>query len=185
MGKFNGKTFKSIASAVDASNTVNLFNNKAIDKAESILFPDEEIVRALSGVLKSGTGILVLTTKRLFSYMSFSYMSMLGDTQQEEIPIEEIKQVNIEKPLLQQATISVMGKHNDIEIKFSRKAADDFYNAIGEVRRFVSQNKNENSAQTSNEKDSIQLLKELNELYKSGILTEEEFTLKKKQILGI
>lgn len=78
-----------------------------------------------------------------------------------------------------------MGKHNDIEIKFSRKAADDFYNAIGEVRRFVSQNKNENSAQTSNEKDSIQLLKELNELYKSGILTEEEFTLKKKQILGI
>lgn len=180
MGKFNGKTFKSIASAVDASNTVNLFNNKAIDKAESILFPDEEIVRALSGVLKSGTGILVLTTKRLFSYMS-----MLGDTQQEEIPIEEIKQVNIEKPLLQQATISVMGKHNDIEIKFSRKAADDFYNAIGEVRRFVSQNKNENSAQTSNEKDSIQLLKELNELYKSGILTEEEFTLKKKQILGI
>lgn len=180
MGKFNGKTFKSIASAVEASNTVNLFNNKAIDKAESILFPDEEIVRALSGVLKSGTGILVLTTKRLFSYMS-----MLGDTQQEEIPIEEIKQVNIEKPLLQQATISVMGKHNDIEIKFSRKAADDFYNAIGEVRRFVSQNKNENSAQTSNEKDSIQLLKELNELYKSGILTEEEFTLKKKQILGI
>lgn len=180
MGKFNGKTFKSIASAVDASNTVNLFNNKAIDKAESTLFPDEEIVRALSGVLKSGTGILVLTTKRLFSYMS-----MLGDTQQEEIPIEEIKQVNIEKPLLQQATISVMGKHNDIEIKFSRKAADDFYNAIGEVRRFVSQNKNENSAQTSNEKDSIQLLKELNELYKSGILTEEEFTLKKKQILGI
>lgn len=180
MGKFNGKTFKSIASAVDASNTVNLFNNKAIDKAESILFPDEEIVRALSGVLKSGTGILVLTTKRLFSYMS-----MLGDTQQEEIPIEEIKQVNIEKPLLQQATISVMGKHNDIEIKFSRKAADDFYNAIGEVRRFVSQNKNENSAQTSNKKDSIQLLKELNELYKSGILTEEEFTLKKKQILGI
>lgn len=180
MGKFNGKTFKSIASAVDASNTVNLFNNKAIDKAESILFPDEEIVRALSGVLKSGTGILVLTTKRLFSYMS-----MLGDTQQEEIPIEEIKQVNIEKPLLQQATISVMGKHNDIEIKFSRKAADDFYNAIGEVRRFVSQNKNENSAQTSNEKDSIQLLKELNELYKSGMLTEEEFTLKKKQILGI
>lgn len=180
MGKFNGKTFKSIASAVDASNTVNLFNNKAIDKAESILFPDEEIVRALSGVLKSGTGILVLTTKRLFSYMS-----MLGDTQQEEIPIEEIKQVNIEKPLLQQATISVMGKHNDIEIKFSRKAADDFYNAIGEVRRFVNQNKNENSAQTSNEKDSIQLLKELNELYKSGILTEEEFTLKKKQILGI
>lgn len=180
MGKFNGKTFKSIASAVDASNTVNLFNNKAIDKAESILFPDEEIVRALSGVLKSGTGILVLTTKRLFSYIS-----MLGDTQQEEIPIEEIKQVNIEKPLLQQATISVMGKHNDIEIKFSRKAADDFYNAIGEVRRFVSQNKNENSAQTSNEKDSIQLLKELNELYKSGILTEEEFTLKKKQILGI
>lgn len=180
MGKFNGKTFKSIASAVDASNTVNLFNNKAIDKAESILFPDEEIVRALSGVLKSGTGILVLTTKRLFSYMS-----MLGDTQQEEIPIEEIKQVNIEKPLLQQATISVMGKHNDIEIKFSRKAADDFYNAIGEVRRFVSQNKNENSAQTSNEKDSIQLLKELNKLYKSGILTEEEFTLKKKQILGI
>lgn len=180
MGKFNGKTFKSIASAVEASNTVNLFNNKAIDKAESILFPDEEIVRALSGVLKSGTGILVLTTKRLFSYMS-----MLGDTQQEEIPIEEIKQVNIEKPLLQQATISIMGKHNDIEIKFSRKAADDFYNAIGEVRRFVSQNKNENSAQTSNEKDSIQLLKELNELYKSGILTEEEFTLKKKQILGI
>lgn len=180
MGKFNGKTFKSIASAVDASNTVNLFNNKAIDKAESILFPDEEIVRALSGVLKSGTGILVLTTKRLFSYMS-----MLGDTQQEEILIEEIKQVNIEKPLLQQATISVMGKHNDIEIKFSRKAADDFYNAIGEVRRFVNQNKNENSAQTSNEKDSIQLLKELNELYKSGILTEEEFTLKKKQILGI
>ena len=180
MGKFNGKTFKSIASAVDASNTVNLFNNKAIDKAESILFPDEEIVRALSGVLKSGTGILVLTTKRLFSYIS-----MLGDTQQEEIPIEEIKQVNIEKPLLQQATISVMGKHNDIEIKFSRKAADDFYNAIGEVRRFVNQNKNENSAQTSNEKDSIQLLKELNELYKSGILTEEEFTLKKKQILGI
>ena len=180
MGKFNGKTFKSIASAVDASNTVNLFNNKAIDKAESILFPDEEIVRALSGALKSGTGILVLTTKRLFSYMS-----MLGDTQQEEIPIEEIKQVNIEKPLLQQATISVMGKHNDLEIKFSRKAADDFYNAIGEVRRFVSQNKNENSAQTSNEKDSIQLLKELNELYKSGILTEEEFTLKKKQILGI
>lgn len=180
MGKFNGKTFKSIASAVEASNTVNLFNNKAIDKAESILFPDEEIVRALSGVLKSGTGILVLTTKRLFSYMS-----MLGDTQQEEIPIEEIKQVNIEKPLLQQATISIMGKHNDIKIKFSRKAADDFYNAIGEVRRFVSQNKNENSAQTSNEKDSIQLLKELNELYKSGILTEEEFTLKKKQILGI
>lgn len=180
MGKFNGKTFKSIASAVEASNTVNLFNNKAIDKAESILFPDEEIVRALSGVLKSGTGILVLTTKRLFSYMS-----MLGDTQQEEIPIEEIKQVNIEKPLLQQATISIMGKHNNIEIKFSRKAADDFYNAIGEVRRFVSQNKNENSAQTSNEKDSIQLLKELNELYKSGILTEEEFTLKKKQILGI
>ena len=180
MGEFNGKTFKSIASAVEASNTVNLFNNKAIDKAESILFPDEEIVRALSGVLKSGTGILVLTTKRLFSYMS-----MLGDTQQEEIPIEEIKQVNIEKPLLQQATISIMGKHNDIEIKFSRKAADDFYNAIGEVRRFVSQNKNENSAQTSNEKDSIQLLKELNELYKSGILTEEEFTLKKKQILGI
>lgn len=180
MGKFNGKTFESIASAVEASNTVNLFNNKAIDKAESILFPDEEIVRALSGVLKSGTGILVLTTKRLFSYMS-----MLGDTQQEEIPIEEIKQVNIDKPLLQQATISIMGKHNDIEIKFSRKAADDFYNAIGEVRRFVSQNKNENSAQTSNEKDSIQLLKELNELYKSGILTEEEFTLKKKQILGI
>lgn len=180
--KFEGPTYKDIESAIEDSGSRNLFNAKAIKKAEQMLYPDELIVSALSGSLNEIVGIVVLTTKRV---LSCSYS--LGTTQQEEILIKDIKKVDFNKPLLGQASIAFTGKHVTIKIEFHKKAADKFYEAVTKVRQYnniLSESSADDSSSIEHKND-IELIKSLNDLYKAGILTEDEFNLKKKQILGI
>lgn len=69
---------------------------------------------------------------------------------------------------------------------FSKEQADDFC----KLKELIAENKSdikkvEVSNYSTNERDQISLLRDLAKLKEDGIITEEEFSTKKKQILGL
>lgn len=173
--------YSSVSEAIKNSNTTALFAGGTIKKAQKILNPNEGILGAVCGSLHKAVGIMVLTTQRVFVY---SYQ--LGDTIFEEIRLNDIKSVNLDKPPLQKATITITGSLIRIGITFSRSAADDFYNAIMAAKNNAIRPNNSHSQSSSKlNQDDIEILKQLGDLYQSGVITKEEFETKKRQILGI
>ncbi len=122
------------------------------------------------------TGILLATDKRIIFYAK-----KLTGFDIEVFPYSNISSIEAGKNMMG-PYISFFASGNKARLKWIKK---------GDVSAFVSfakesiGKKDSNNDTADNSNDSIDQLKKLAELKEQGIVTDEEFAAKKKQLLGI
>ncbi len=152
-----------------------------VDDSEQILFIEgaNSVIFSLEKKKKeSKTGILIITNKRVI----YSYLSGFGATKREEFVLSQIESFDAnQKKLIGSIEISTAAKR----YQFSTPHAVAIQNILDEAIRLIKQPSITVTAQTESSPSLVEQLKGLSELRDSGILTEEEFESKKKQLLDL
>lgn len=161
---------------------------KLVEEAKKHLEDGEIITSSVMGIYKKNimghnypmVGILIATNKSVVFYCK----KLFGTYEVEVFPYENINSIEMGKN-------PIFG-HNISFFAFGNKA--EMYNIkTGEVDKFISDVKSNigkrkdihSTFSSSASIDVTEKIKKLAELHDAGILTEEEFTTKKKQLLGI
>ncbi|MNL11767.1 hypothetical protein D3C87_1326140 [compost metagenome] len=157
--------------------------DKLTTQASEHLQQGEQIIVTVMGAYETKsmgqdtlrTGVFLATTSRLFFYgkRTFGF-----DT--ESFPYETISSFEYSKGLMG-STISFFASGNKVKMKWINK---------GNIEGFIStvqSNLGRKGASSSNNSalDVAEQIKKLADLRDSGVLTEEEFSSKKKQLLNI
>lgn len=141
-----------------------------------VLGPDEIPERAVKGTLGSGNGLLVGTDRRAI----FIDKGLIG-LRVEEYPYDKISSIQFKTGMML-GEISIHTSGTAAEIKNVQKAETRTFAEW--LRTRISQ-KAAPSGTASTQDDPMSQLAKVAELHKAGILTDEEFAAKKKQLLGI
>jgi Bacterial PH domain/Short C-terminal domain len=153
---------------------------KLVNLAKEHLEPGEQVVASVLGAYETKimgkdtlrNGVFLATDRRILFYgkKMFGY-------ELEVFPYANISSFEISKGMLGRS-ISFFASGNKVKMKWINQ---------GEVDKFIEHVK-ENVGKKSEAKSSLSAadeIKKLAELKEAGILTEEEFEAKKKQLLGI
>lgn len=133
----------------------------------------EKIIYACSGTLNGHTWLIVCTTEK----MIFINKNLLYGMQEKDIPLNAINYT--QGAVL--GSLSITNGANNFEIiNINKMAARIMAKKIQETQSNIIKVQNTNSSNTTYDE-----LRELKRLLDDGIITEEEFTAKKKQILNI
>lgn len=155
--------------------------DKLVAEAKKHLKPDEVVLAEVMGAYESKilgketlrNGVFLATDRRIF----FFGKKLFG-FDAESFPYKKISSFEYGKDMMGK-TISFFASGNRVKMKWIN---------VGHVKNFVGivQNKiNEKTEVVKTATDVTDQLKKLADLMKDGILTEEEFSAKKKQLLGI
>jgi hypothetical protein len=152
-----------------------ILQKKEIAELPKILADDEDVLDLVQGSYGSGLGVLVATQKRLI----FVDKGMLYGLKVEDFPLDKISSIQYDTGLLL-GSITIFTSGNKAEIKnvdkgLARTFAETARSLIG----------NPNKGTTGVRPSGIDELERLVALKEKGYLTEEEFTIKKRQILGL
>jgi hypothetical protein len=150
-------------------------SRKEVKELPNILRENETVENATSGTYNNSGGLLVGTNSRVL----FIDKGLLYGLKIEEFGLDKISSSQFETGLLM-GKLTIFASGNKAVIDMVPK---------GEVKAFAEwlSNKitNKSSTPTPSTNDVTDQIKKLAELRDGGILTEEEFTAKKKQLLGI
>lgn len=172
--KFNVKTFG---------------NKKNIERVESMLSGDERVlyIAPTNAVIKSVNtrkmeklpGVFTLTDKRIL----FVYKAGFSEAV-EIIPLMEIHDVNCAGNGLTggHVTIHTMTKTLDVLVTYKKEVMKEIQRMIYEAAQACRYAENAPASQNA---DGIAQIEKLHDLFQKGIITEEEFTAKKMQILDL
>lgn len=142
-----------------------------IDNGETILY-------AAGGFVDSNSVLIVCTNTRII----FLDRGLIYGTKTTEIPLDMVNGVSYSKGLVLGSIAVTNGavttQIENLQKYSAQKLADTIKNAAANFKQ------NQQSYQANNGSDLSQL-RELKQLLDDGIITKEEFTTKKKQILGI
>jgi len=163
------------------------FTSGELNSLHGILSGDEECYGMCEGMLKkphsnksSGYGIAVLTSKRFLFY----YKGLLGTVTTEEFPLDNISSISFHKGLLTGSLHVYATNVGEIIIE-----ACDNGNAATIIRvwRHLSELQKifQSDVEPGNISDPAMELEKWHSLKEKGIITEEEFNEKKKQLLGL
>lgn len=155
---------------------------------EKVLGENEEIIDAVTGTVngmlfgeKSDQlkGVLVLTPKRVL----FHYKRKSGYYRSKMYPLEEISNIAFEKGILG-ANIQMQNSISSLKVTLIplNENAEEF---VRKTKLYISEIIHNKTCQVTGSHDTIEHIKKLSNLNKQGIITNEEFTAKKKQLLGI
>lgn len=163
---------------------ITKLSKKRMDGIDRVL-DGEEILDAVSGAVDGKVfgggngkqnGVLVLTPKRVLFYWKRTF----GGYKSEDFPIDKISSINSGKGLMTwNIKIHTSGNVVDMDWIPKEEDADAFVKA---VKEHMGKTKTVTASQTLDVVDQIQKLASLRD---QGILTEDEFSAKKKQLLGI
>lgn len=166
------------------SSVSRLFGRREIKELPNILWDDEDLRDIVQGLYDNGQGILVATTRRLV----FVNKGMVYGLKVEDFSYDRVTSIQYETKMMF-GTITIFGSGNKAVVsQVTPKArAKSFAES---VRALISETKEPAVAAppvapTAPGIDPIAQLEKLAELKDRGILTEEEFAAKKKQLLGI
>lgn len=162
--------------------TSKLFGRKEIKELPSILWEDEKLEKLIQGFYGGGQGILAATNKRLV----FVDKGLLYGLRVEDFPYDKITSIQYETGFaLGKLIIFASGNKAVIE-NVEKTQVKVFAEFIRARISIVKEHASYTVPQQNNANDDlIAQLEKLAELKDRGILTEEEFTAKKKQLLGI
>lgn len=164
----------SICGALDFFGT-----RKEVKELPNIIEDDETITYATSGFLNGSTWLIVSTNKRVI----FLDKGMFFGLKQIEIPLDKINSIGHTKGLVL-GSIEIWDGASKMEItQVNKKTLLPFVNAVNKSRQ---ENKlaQRQTVQTQTLSGADEILK-YKSLLDSGIITQEEFNKKKKDILGI
>jgi hypothetical protein len=170
-----------------------LLGRKEIKELPNILWEDERLEKLVQGFYVKGNGILVATNKRLI----FIDKGLIYGLRVEDFPYDKISSIQYSTGmLLGKITIFTSGNKADID-QIDKNQVKQFAEYVrarisGALEHASYQTNEKQELSRSNEKKStgiddelIEGLERLGKLKEQGILTEEEFSAKKKQLLGI
>lgn len=153
---------------------------KLKEQAFTHLDSNEKVVATVMGAYESKimgkdtvrNGVFIATDKRIVFYGK----KMLG-YDLEFFPLSNISSIEVSKGLMGH-TISFFASGNKVNMKWIN---------VGEVQKFINYVKESvgKKRETAAHIDSTEELRKYKSLLDEGIITEEEFDAKKKQILGI
>lgn len=142
-----------------------------------VLGPAEIPERAVKGTLNSGNGLLVATGHRAI----FIDKGIVG-LKVEEFPYSKISSIQYKVGMLL-GEIAIHTAGNSAEIKNVQKAETKEFAEW--LRTRIASTDASAAAAPAAAPDPMEQLAKVAELHKAGILTDEEFAAKKKQLLGL
>lgn len=152
---------------------------KEIKYLPEALYNNEVIEYLTSGFLDGSTWLLICTNIRILALDK----GLIYGLKQQEIPLEKISSVSFKKKLMF-AEVEIITSSSKIKIEnIYKDQVENFVRAINTARENL--NKSQNNSIQSSQEDVVSQIEKLAELKEKGILTEEEFSAKKKQLLGI
>lgn len=161
----------------DAGVSDTFETKKEIKSLPDILDDNEVVKYATSGFWNNNTVLMVCTDQRII----FLNKNMIYGTDRNDIPLNTVNAVSYSSKMIF-ATITITNGANTTVIEqVSKETADPMVKAIKEAQQNYI-NKQNVSVQPLNEADQIRKFKSLLD---DGIITEEEFKAKKKQLLGL
>ena len=154
------------------------FGTKKEIKSLPDILDDTEVVKyATSGFWNNNTVLMVCTDQRII----FLNKNMIYGTDRNDIPLNTVNAVSYSSKMIF-ATITITNGANTTVIEqVSKETAEPMVKAIKEAQQNYI-NKQNVSVQSLDEADQIRKFKSLLD---DGIITEEEFEAKKKQLLGL
>lgn len=157
---------------------VKLGGGREIKRLPEHLWEGETVERMTTGVYGNGTGLIVLTDRRLL-FVQDGVMSKRS----EDFPLDKVSSVQWGSGLMLGA-ITIFASGNKTEIKNVNK--DDGKEIVDLVRARISAPSAAPSAAAGGgvvQPDIIGQLKQLGELKEAGVLSTEEFEAKKAELL--
>lgn len=152
---------------------------REIKELPSILWEDELPEKIVQGTYNNGNGLLVATNKRLI-FIDKGIFSL----KVEDFPYDKITSIQYTTGLLM-GGIEIYASGNKAEIKNVPK--DQVRTFAEYVRARITAPKppaTQSAAQTKQQDDILAQIEKLGKLKEQGIITEEEFVAKKKEILA-
>ena len=167
-----------IKKQLEEAGVSNLFGTKKeIKHLYEYLDAQEKIIYAVSGGREGRTYLIVITNNRLM----FINKNMFVGGDYEEIRFDYINAVSYSSKLLL-STIRITNGADTIAIENVDKHNAPIF--VEKLKNAV-QNKKSSDNQQQPHSNNLSGLRELKSLLDEGIITQEEFDLKKKEILGI
>jgi hypothetical protein len=153
--------------------SVKTGGKREINKLDEHLWPDERVSEITTGYYGGGTGLIVLTDRRLF----FLKDGWVNKTH-EDFPIEKVSSVAFSSGMLL-GKIAVFASGNKAEIANVNK--QDGKRIVDNMRARLSAPKAETAPAQS--ESPLEQLTKLGELRDAGVVTDEEFEAKKAELL--
>jgi hypothetical protein len=167
-----------VQSAVGRMN-VKIGGRREIKKLGDHLWPDERVDEITTGYYGGGSGLIVLTDRRLF-FIKDGWVSK----SHEDFPLDKVSSVSFSSGLML-GGITVFASGNKAEIKNVNK--DDGKRIVDNMRSRLSGPTKAAAAASSGAApapDPVEQLKKLGELHDAGVVTDEEFESKKRDLLS-
>lgn len=155
---------------------------REILKLPELIKPDETIKFATSGFddLTHSSVLIVVTNKRIL----LENKKLFFGSQNTEIPLEMVNDISYNSGLVM-AKVSITSGTKEHKIsQITKKVVAQLVDTIRQQTELANNRNNQPQSQPQ-APNTVEQLKGLKELLDSGILTQEEFDAKKKQILGI
>lgn len=172
------KMAKIIQQLKDCGFADSYMTGREIAKLPDLIQDDETIKFATSGFYDTNTSsvLIVVTDKRVL----FENKKLFFGSQNTEIPLEMINDISYNSGMLMASATITSGTKEHKVSQISKKFIEQL---VSTIRKQTELAKNHDTPKQ--ETNDIEQLKNLKELLDSGILTQEEFDAKKKQILGL
>ena len=152
---------------------------KSINKLASHINNNEEIIYVFSGVT-TVPSVVTITNERLLVAEDGPFNTH-GIT---EIPLTKINSVSFSKGILL-STLKVVNAYGEIQIKnIQNKNIDDVMKQI-KLAMSLQSNSTGTTETKVNDFSNFDEIKKFKELLDSGIITEDEFNIKKKELLNL
>ena len=158
---------------------------KEVSRLKDVLDDDELIMFATTGIDENGHTVLaVVTNRRVFLYNANMFVG--GDIT--DIPFNKISAVSINAGLVL-AGVKITSDLGSVSLRnitknSAKKLRDELYSQIKNLNQSKNQ-KNNHPSENSHNLSDVEQIKQFKQLLDDGILTQEEFDAKKKQILGL
>lgn len=164
--------------AAKAKMRVKFGGGREIKRLTEYLWEAEQVERMTTGAYGKGTGLIVLTDRRLL-FVQHGIMSQTT----EDFPLDKVSSIQWSSGMML-GTITVFATGNKAEIKNVDKG--DGKEIVDLVRHRLS-DKTPPAAPAATGgggQDVYEQLRKLGELHTAGVLTDEEFEKKKADLLG-
>lgn len=165
----------------------SLGNKKNIEKAEEklqtgetvmLVFPTNAILYTVNtGKKKKLPGVFLLTDKRIL----FCYKAGFSESV-DTISLSEVKSVDYSGNGISGGNIKIhtLTKSFDLLVTYNKKVMQEMVDTINKAVMEYG-----HCVQTPESNDNMLQIEKLHELYEKGIVTQEEFVEKKRQLLGL
>ncbi|MBR6200199.1 MAG: SHOCT domain-containing protein [Spirochaetales bacterium] len=170
--------------AAECEIKVGFFSKNLYKYAASIVTEGEDLLTVAEG-LDSNTASkvpIIVTNKNVYIV---KFASAFGGFSQTVIPLERIGSVSIGNGMFLKSVIITDGAVQQIVDSIAFTQADVLIKTINEAK---TSNSNQNNYVENSVENKVNLsdqIKELKKLVDDGLITQDEFDMKKKQILGL